>query len=134
MITLVSYLSSNLSILTYLLLILKTHNGFLFGFKDPIFSYLLFIQLSNSNAYKMSSGKVIQLIQNDISGLGSNKSRNLVLKVRNQNGCSLTGLTMREILEKIKILLKNEADDKGEDEWNTSEESEIIKHKCKIII
>ena len=39
---------------------------------------------------------------------------------------------MRKILEKIKILLKNEADGKGKDECNTSEESEIIMHKCKI--
>ena len=83
-------------------------------------------------SYKISIGKLIQLIQNDIPGLGSNKSKNLVLKVRNQNGGSLTGLTMREILEKIKILLKNEANDKGKDECNTSEESEILMHKCKI--
>ena len=39
---------------------------------------------------------------------------------------------MREILEKIKILLKIEADGRGKDECNTSEESEILMHKCKI--
>ena len=75
----------------------------------------------------MANEKLVQLIQKDIPGLSSNKSRNLIIKVRNQNGGSLTGLPMRDILEKIKILLKNEADGEGNDEA-----SEIILHKCKV--
>lgn len=57
----------------------------------------------------MSNNKLIQLVEAEVPGLGFNKTRNLIMRIRFQNGGSLTGLKMADIVSKVHKLLQNES-------------------------
>ena len=55
----------------------------------------------------MASKKLFELIEKEIPGLEMEKAKILVKKVRNQNGDTLTGLKMINIVAKMKDMLQN---------------------------
>ena len=94
---------------------------------------------TNSTCYraykvtKMSRNKLIRMIETEIPDLGLDRTKRLIMKVRKQNGDSLTGLKMKEIIEKVKQIIQNEASDSSLQElFKCDHCAKTFRHKASL--
>ena len=82
---------------------------------------------------KMSKNKLIKMIETEIPDLGLHRAKRLIMKVRKQNGDSLTGLKMIEIIEKVKQIVQDEASDSSLQElFNCDHCAKTFAHKASL--